>query len=174
MVSSGKRDAARHSSFSDVGHTAKRLAPPIGFRGPPTLVPIFFDVETEALAERMQQTPDMTLHLMIGMSLRDVCDLLWASEGRQAEAEKYEVHYIYPDRRGKPTLQRLGAVPRLAKGNNDSVTLSVAGMQPGDSLAVSIHAQAQAPDDKDDGDDGIAQAQAPDDKDDGDGGQATQ
>ena len=155
MEASGKHDAARRSGFSDVGPTATRVAPPIGFRGPPTLVPVFFNVEPEALAERMQQTPDMTLHLMIGMSLRDVCDLLWASEGRQAEAEKYEVHYIYPDRRGKPALQRLGNVLRLAQGNNDSVTLSVAGMQPGDSLAIRM-AQAPAPDDKDDGNGGQA------------------
>lgn len=121
----------------------------------PTSVPVFFNVPSEELAGAwplLLRSPHLPLHLWHHTSMRDVSDLLCASEDEQAggvrQAAALVISLIYPDRRGAPTLKRLGRVARRQRGAEDQMTLAVAGFQAGDGLLVETNSnESKAPPD---------------------------
>ena len=94
----------------------------------PILVPIHSPGNITSAAHHLHLWPDSTL--------REVCDLLWAT--RYTSAAAVNLSLIYPDRGGKPAVRRLGCIRRHQKKSEDEVTLSAAGFEPGDALEAAV------------------------------------
>ena len=116
----------------------------------PALVPLYFNVQPDGVAERAHGEPDMSLHLWSDCTLREACDLLWGADkegpaGVLRAAPALLVGLVYPSRTGTPVLKSLGSVLRLSKRMDDELSLAGAGFQPGDALAVNVISANEVP-----------------------------